>query len=249
MILALCWNRQTKAAAIASPILGLCSGMAVWLSLSWKWSGVITIESTQDQVPGLYGAITSFFSPALYSVIISLLWPAKFDWRIFLQIGLIEDKTTSPPSGLLSSVAIHGTKDAANRIASPHEEKDLPRLETEPSPLPTGTTSLSNPEKDLDHVVHPFGPEAIRHIRRWLKIAVAFFILNVVCTIILWPLPLYRDWIFTKSFFDGWVVMAMIWQWFALCTVVIFPVYDGRHAIAKAVRGLIKDSRLRGGSK
>ena len=249
MILALFWSRQTKAAAIASPILGLCSGMAVWLSLSWKWSGVITIQSTQDQVPGLYGAITSFFSPALYSVIISLLWPAKFDWRIFLQIGLIEDKTTSPPSGLLTSAAIHGTKDAAKQTGGLDDEKSLPRLETEPSSPPSGAQSPAGLKKNLDDIVHPFGEEVILHIKRWLKIAVAYFVLNVVCTLILWPLPLYRDYIFGKSFFDGWVVMAVIWQWFALCTVVIFPVYDGRHAIAKAVRGMIKDSRLRSRSR
>jgi urea-proton symporter len=242
MVLALSWNRQTKAAAIISPILGLCSGMAVWLSLSWKWSGVITIESTQDQVPGLYGAITSFFSPALYSVIISLLWPARFDWRVFLQIGLIEDKTTSPPSGMLSSIAVHGTTDVVTQTESSDHEKKQPRLETEPSSKLSDPPILESSEKNLDHVVHPFGSDTIRVIKRWLKIAVAFFVVNVLCTIILWPLPLYRNWIFTKSFFDGWVVMAMIWQWFALCTVVIFPVYDGRHAIAKAVRGMVKDS-------
>ena len=244
MILALSWDRQTKAAAIASPILGLCSGIAIWLSLSWKWSGVITIESTQDQLPGLYGAITSFFSPAVYSVIISLLWPSKFDWRVFLQIGLIADKTTSPPSGTVSSAIVHGKEEAVGSEAVAEDQKNGARTQTKVSTPPSGTRSPAHSGKDLDHVVHPFDPVTIRHIKRWLKIAVAFFIVNVLCTIILWPLPLYRDWIFTENFFDGWVVMAMIWQWFALCTVVIFPIYDGRHAIAKVVRGMMQDSKL-----
>ena len=242
MALALFWDRQTKAAAIASPVLGVCSGVAVWLGLSWKWSGAITIATTQEQLPGLYGAITSFFSPAVYSVIISLVWPAKFDWRNYLLIGLIEDKTTSPPTGTISSVAIHGSTSAVKPSSA--GEKGVPRLEPESSPVPSGS-SLSDSEKDLDQVVHPFSPETIQHIKRWLKVAVGYLIINVLCTIILWPLPLYRDWIFTKGFFAGWVVMAVIWQWFALCTVVVFPVYDGRHAIAKTVRGMIEDIRRR----
>lgn len=36
MILTILWSRQTKAAAIGAPLLGLCSGLTVWLSLSWK---------------------------------------------------------------------------------------------------------------------------------------------------------------------------------------------------------------------
>src|SRR5690242_6140520 len=72
LILTLLWSRQTKLAAIFAPILGLASGVATWLSLSWYWGGAINIQTTQVQLPGLYGACVSFFSPAIYSVIISL---------------------------------------------------------------------------------------------------------------------------------------------------------------------------------
>jgi urea-proton symporter len=101
LILTLLWSRQTKLAAILGPLLGLLSGVTTWLLLSWHWSGAINIQTTQVQIPGLYGAIVSFFSPALYSVIISLAWPSRFDWREFLRIDLIEDK--SQPSSSLQS--------------------------------------------------------------------------------------------------------------------------------------------------
>lgn len=240
MMLSLLWDGQTKEAAIASPILGVFSGLATWLSLSWYWGGAINITTTQQQLPGLYGSIVSFFSPLLYSVVISLIWPGKFDWRVFLQIDLIGDKSKASsaiPSGPSSSDAVH-------QIPGQTEEKG--QL-TEESQLPIDTSQsnrLAN-FNSLDHVKHPFGPETIKKIKWWGKFATIYLILNVLCTIVLWPLPLYRDWIFTKSFFDGWVTMALIWQWFALCAVVIYPVYDGRHAIATAVRGLIADSRRR----
>lgn len=113
MIFTLLWSRQTKLAAIPSPILGLASGVATWIALSWYWSGgVIDIQTTQKQIPGLYGAVVSFFSPGIYSVIISLIWPGRFDWREFLRIDLIEDESqsnSSTTSGLPSAEAVYET--------------------------------------------------------------------------------------------------------------------------------------------
>ena len=205
------------------------------------WGGAINIETTQIQLAGLYGGTVSFFSPAVFSVIISLVWPKKFDWRVFLQIDLIEDKTTTLSSGTIGSIATEGaTSKPAEAV---DEEKKLEHLAT--SPIATSPSSPGRSEQDLSLVTHPFDPETLRHIKRWFKIASIYLVVNVLVTIVLWPLPLYRDWIFTKSFFSGWTVMAVIWQWFALSTVVIYPVYDGRHAIATVIRGLVKDTRRR----
>lgn len=233
MVLTILWSRQTKAAAISAPLLGLCSGVAVWLSLSWKWGGAIDITTTQAQLPGLYGAITSFFSPLLYSVVISLVRPKRFDWREFLKIDLIEDKS-SFSSTETSTVDV-------NHLSFADNEKKVPVEETTTPPTPD-----SRENDGLDNITHPFGPDTLQHVYKWLKIAVAFFIVNVLTTIVLWPLPLYRDWIFTKRFFSGWVSMALVWQWFALFLVVIYPIYDGRHAIAKTFRGIRGDLRGRG---
>lgn len=233
MILTIVWSRQTKAAAIIAPLLGLCSGVAVWLTLSWKWGGAININTTQEQLPGLYAAITSFFSPLVYSVLISLAKPKRFDWREFLKIDLIED--TSVTSSADTSII------KTSPASTDDEKKKLPAVqETTPS-RPQSINSPLGTNSDLDNVVHPFSPETLQHIYKWLKIAIAFFVVNVLTTIVAWPLPLYRDWIFTQSFFSGWVVMAVIWQWFALFLVVIYPVYDGRHAIARTIRGLRGD--------
>ena len=238
MILTLLWSRQTKLAAILSPILGLLSGLATWLSLSWYWSGVINIQTTQDQIPGLYGAIVSFFSPALYSVVISLIWPSRFDWREFLKIDLIEDRSalsSVAPSRLASSESIDGKRPRAELAASPatsEEEKGLSRR-----------TSKPNSQTALDDVVHPYGEETIGHIKKWFKIASVYFVINVLVTILLWPIPLYRDWIFTKSFFAGWITMAIIWLWAAIGAVIFYPVYDGRHEIIRAIRGMLEERK------
>lgn len=243
LILTLLWSRQTKLAAILAPILGLMSGIAVWLSLSWYWSGAINIQTTQVQLPGLYGAITSFFSPGLYSLIISLAWPSKFDWREFLRIDLIEDKSQLSSSPLTSSSETIDEKKSSQVTADDTTNKDLTFTSGEaesafpPSPA---ISAKSNAMVPLDDVVHPFDKDTLKHIKKWFKIASIYFVLNVLVTIVLWPLPLYRDYIFTVSFFDGWITMAIIWHFFAIGAVIVYPVYDGRDEIARAVRGMMK---------
>lgn len=227
LILTLLWDRQTKLAATLAPILGLASGIATWLSLSWYYGGAININTTQTQLAGLYGACVSFFSPGVYSVIISLLKPSKFDWREFLRIDLIEDKTrsieSSPPASLVNHDENKAAKDDVADEKGPH---------TSPH------HHVSNAQIPIEDVVHPFDESVLRHIRRWFKIASVYFVVNVLVTIVLWPLPLYRNYIFTSSFFNGWVTMAIIWHFAAMFAVIVYPVWDGRFAIIKAVKGM-----------
>lgn len=241
MMLTILWSRQTKLAAILAPVLGLLAGLATWFACAWHWSGAINITTLQDQVPGLYGAVVSFFSPALFSVVISLLYPARFDWREFLRIELIEDKS-APPSGNVTTEAVDvvgklvgddrtaNEKETAHFAASPST--------SEPASVLAGSPKSNYRKSDLDDVVHPFGAASVAHIRRWLRYSTIYFIVNFLTTVVLWLLPLYRDWIFTKRFFAGWVITAAIWELGAFGAVVVYPVFDGRHAIAKAVRGM-----------
>ena len=75
----------------------------------------------------------------------------------------------------------------------------------------------------------------------WNRIAGYLLVLNVVVTILLWPMPLYRDYIFGKQLFSGWVAVSILWQFFAVLTVVIYPVWDGRSAIGYTVKGIVGD--------
>ncbi|TGO90605.1 hypothetical protein BPOR_0057g00020 [Botrytis porri] len=153
MIFTLLWSRQTKAAAILAPILGLMSGVATWLSLSWYWSGALNIQTTQVQVPGLYGAIVSFFSPGIYSIVISMIWPSKFDWREFLRIGLIEDKSQATSS--LTS-ALH-SNEAVNQVTHAEDEtkKESYTTSGDEAGPPSPPSMTPNSQLLLDDVVHP----------------------------------------------------------------------------------------------
>lgn len=194
------------------PIIS-CPGI-IPMILTLFWSGAINITTLQDQVPGLYGSVVSFFSPLIFSVVISLLYPSRFDWREFLRIELIEDPNSALPSKTPSSIEINEVKAHQYDDVQGKERKDLEVHHATANPsasvssAPVYASPIADPKiKTLDDVVHPFGEETIRHIKHWLKIASAYFVINVLVTIVLWPLPLYRDWIFTKSFWDGWIGM------------------------------------------
>jgi hypothetical protein len=239
MILTLFWSRQTKMAAILSPLLGLASGLATWLSLSWHYGGAINITTTQTQLAGLYGAIVSFFSPALYSIIISLLWPSRFDWREFLRIDLIEDESSKDSSLKSKASSSEVVNVDGVRLRSDNEKQGYSTAQGRTS-SPTPGFHKEQSQISLDDVVHPFDDETIRHIKKWLRFAIIFFVVNVLVTCVLWPLPLYRNYIFTNSFFSGWVTMALIWHFLAILAVIVYPVWDGRKDIATAVRGIAK---------
>lgn len=45
---------------------------------------------------------------------------------------------------------------------------------------------------------------------------------------------------FHSELFKGWASMTIFWQYMAIVAVIGYPIFDGRHAIARAVRGMIK---------
>lgn len=236
LIFTLTWSRQSKPAAIVAPILGLVSGVGVWLGSTHSLYGPISFDTTVELAPSLYGAIASLFSPILYSIIISYFTPDHFDWREFLRIDLVEDETT------LSSRGASSQNVSVDAVAKDKDEKQSETtysasVFTRGEPPNTVIPGSTIPLEDL---VHPLNDESLAHLRRWYKIAWGFLIFIVAITFVVWPMPLYRDYIFTKPFFRGWVTMAIIWQFFALFAVVVFPVYDGRHEIAKSIRGVWK---------
>lgn len=96
--------------------------------------------------------------------------------------------------------------------------------------------------------MHPFDAETLAVLYRWYKIAWIFLAFIVSVTFVAWPLPLYRDYIFPPKFFGGWITMSIVWQFFALGAVVVYPVYDGWGEISKVVRGLLRRYVRKSGS-
>lgn len=234
----LMWAGQTRLAAIVAPILGLGTGIAIWLASAYSIYGSVSLATTVELAPSLYGAMGSLFSPILYSVMISYAKPEKFDWRQFLKVESLVEEDLSSQTDVLSGQStpvLTTSPDIAEKIG-------------DKTPITFVNRSQVSPSQSLDDLEHPFDERTLISLRRWLKVAWAVFICIFAITVVLWPLPLYRDYIFSKAFFSGWIVVSIFWQFLALFAVVIYPIYDGRHEISKSFRGIWK-SLKKGASK
>jgi urea-proton symporter len=83
------WRRQNRIAAFLAPLLGLATGLAVWLSTAYHFYGGVTVSSTGQVLPCLYGTVASGFSPIPYSIVITFTTgPQSYDWADFQKESL-----------------------------------------------------------------------------------------------------------------------------------------------------------------
>lgn len=88
------WNKQSGLAAVVSAVTGLATGLGVWLGTAQALFGEVSVDSTGQTLPCLYGTVASALSPLLYTVILSLLWPDNYDWTRFKEEKLLLDSDT-----------------------------------------------------------------------------------------------------------------------------------------------------------
>ena len=66
-------------------------------------------------------------------------------------------------------------------------------------------------------------------LKRSGKIAGSMTVFLTVALLLLWPIPMYGSgYVFSKPFFTGWVVVGIIWIFFSLGCVGIYPLWEGR---------------------
>ncbi|CAK7897357.1 urea active transporter [[Candida] anglica] len=227
LVLTITWSRQTTLAAFVSPIVGMISGITVWLSTAYALYGEVTIVSTGEQLPCLYGSLTTVLLPGILSILISLtINPSKFDWAKFKEseIVVIDEEATSTEISEGSS-----------------SDLDTPQIEK----LEADTQVLEVDESDSEKQVSEDDKENERIFSLYYKLAYGSTIGSLLLTWVAWPMPLYRDWIFSKTFFIGWTGMSVFWVYLAFVVVGLFPLWDGRHSLAKVFRGAWRDYIVR----
>ncbi|KFZ00883.1 hypothetical protein V501_10384 [Pseudogymnoascus sp. VKM F-4519 (FW-2642)] len=202
-VFTLLWKHQSRAAVIVSPILGMLTGIGVWLGSAYALYGAVTIETTGFALPCVYGTVASAFSPLPYTLIITVFKPQNYDWEDFKKEKLAFAAT----------------------------------------PFTTNTSSSSSAEVEkLDEPVS----QAV--MRRWAYIAALFSAATFLGHWVLWPLPMYASkYIFSKSFFTAWVVVAIIWVWGTLLVAGFYPIVDGRQQLG-LIWTAVREGKLRKGN-
>ncbi|KAE8449346.1 hypothetical protein EG329_008247 [Mollisiaceae sp. DMI_Dod_QoI] len=92
------WKQQSRPAAIIAPLLGMATGLSVWLGSAKAFYGSVSIATTGELLPCMYGCLASTFSPLPYSVVITLFKPQNFDWNDFLKEKLAFGNSSSSSS-------------------------------------------------------------------------------------------------------------------------------------------------------
>ncbi|KAF2458252.1 Sodium:solute symporter family-domain-containing protein [Lineolata rhizophorae] len=70
----------------------------------------------------------------------------------------------------------------------------------------------------------------------------ALTVFLTIALLVLWPMPLYgTSYIFSKPFFTGWVVVGIIWLFCSSFCVGLFPLWEGRHTMARTAKAVYAD--------
>jgi hypothetical protein len=84
--------------------------------------------------------------------------------------------------------------------------------------------------------------EEQRKLLRASFIAKTMTVVLTLSLLILWPMPLYgTGYIFSEKFFTGWVVVGIMWLFFSMGCVGIYPLWEGRHSLAHNLKSIFKD--------
>jgi hypothetical protein len=74
------------------------------------------------------------------------------------------------------------------------------------------------------------------------KIAKTMTVVLTLALLILWPMPMYGSgYVFSQKFFTGWVVVGIMWLFFSIFCVGIYPVFEGRHSLKHNIWSIFKD--------
>lgn len=115
------------------------------------------------------------------------------------------------------------------RLADDKDLADAAHVDLESVP----GSSASNAEQEA---------EEQRKLQRSSKIARTLTVILTLCFLVLWPMPLYGTaYIFSKSFFTGWVSVGILWLFCSAFCVGLYPLWEGRHTSKRTVTAIFRD--------
>lgn len=106
-----------------------------------------------------------------------------------------------------------------------------------------------DPEQIPDHPHHLLASDEAEQTQllRASKIAKTMTLILTIVLLVLWPMPMYgTGYIFSKKFFTAWVVVGIIWLFFSMACVGLFPLWEGRSSMARTCRSIWLDVRGKG---
>ncbi|CAO2648950.1 Nn.00g098990.m01.CDS01 [Neocucurbitaria sp. VM-36] len=231
---AITWKKQSKAGAISGCLIGLAAGIIAWLTTAKRYYGEVNIETTGLEYPTLAGNLAAIMTGLIVTVTVSLIKPDNFDWEVTRSInaivtdGMAQDGVATPRNASTPELSEGGEeKGAINSSAAP------------PATTPTA------PENKLPARLAPTTDENDdpRTLRRAFKLAcISAFVLTFIMDFLL-PMPMFfSEYIFSKGFFTGWVVVSFIWVFASSAISCVLPIWETRSSFGTLIRKIMAGS-------
>ncbi|KAK2463981.1 hypothetical protein APHAL10511_004032 [Amanita phalloides] len=218
--IALCitWRKANKWGCISGAVIGFAAGLIAWLITTAKLNNnVINVITTGGDYEMLAGNIASFIIGGLIATITSVLWPDDFDWSSTRRLN-----TTN-----LMRSAASSSEDVRD---PPKNEKNAEISETAASIVAASTRQEE--DNELDPVA----------LRKAFVFASACSLTLLVVLVLAIPLPLFfAQTVYTPKGYTAWVAIGIAWVFCSMFAVVIYPVYESRHALIQITRGIYID--------
>jgi hypothetical protein len=219
------WRKQTKAGAITGCLSGLAAGITAWLSTAKHYYGEITVETTGLSYPTLAGNLASIMTGLIVTVTISLIKPDNFDWEITRAINAVVVDGTAPRDTSSPELSDSGEKKDTPEVSAPPATTHDSHAELPPHLAPTA--------KDEDDP---------KTLRRAFKLAcISAFVLTFILDFLL-PMPMFfSEYVFSKGFFTGWVVVSFIWVFASSAISCLLPIWETRSSFGTLLRKVTAD--------
>lgn len=222
LILTILWNKQSAFAAVVSAIAGLATGLGTWLGTAQALFGEVTVDSTGQTLPCMYGTVASALSPLLYTVILSLIWPDNYDWARFTDEKLLLDA------------------DATAEASEPAQE--APNRQTAKGGVLSDVCEVVYDQTDLRWQRYALFWSLFSFFGIWVLWPLPMYGAKYIFSKVVSRLLLHQSHqsLTSQQFFRTWIVASLIWLWISLLILGLYPLYDGRKQILKVLRSLLR---------
>ncbi|KAF9479193.1 urea transporter [Pholiota conissans] len=223
--IALCitWSKANKWGCIGGSIAGFVAGVVAWLVTTATLNdGVINVVTSGGDFEMLAGNLASIGVGGIVATVSSLIWPDNFDWETTRAIN------------------------KPNRTSAKTDEKadsdseDKKHATSVKESIAGDSFAGSEEEDELDPVA----------LKKAFKFATYSSLGLFIVLILVIPLPLFfSHHIFGVGGLTGWVSVGIAWTFLSAISVVIYPLYESRHALTQISKGIYKDLFKRGSGK
>ncbi|KAF9570759.1 hypothetical protein EC968_001409 [Mortierella alpina] len=219
----LLWKKQNGTAATVAPLGGLCISIAAWLVCAKLYSGEITLASTGTDQAMLAGNLGALIGGGLISVVISLIKPDNYTFDGTRSLKQVTDDVVGTPE----------SNNSLEDVATVDEKKSSGEKAT--------TLEVAAPNGGWT-----FDAEEDAKLAKASRFARWSSAVMTVILILLWPLPMFfSNYVFSRGFYTGWVVLSIAWAICSTIAVTIYPLWESRRALGDVFKGMYKAATSR----